>query len=256
MHADHEYLAAGYVLGGLSSEEQELARTLEATDPEFRAELTSFQETMALVGESDTPVTPSAETEAAVLRIPQQHPVPQQQSQPAEDENKAPAQQRAGTARARMSQRLFALAASALFIVAAVLGTLLFTQVQQQQEIEQSLNAAEVERQHIERLLGAPDLASSNVEASGGGSLTVTYSVNEQMIHVVPHDVPSPDSDQTMQMWLIDDEGPHSLGLMSGESAELVSATGLSEGVAFGITIEPEGGSPEPTDDPIVVAEL
>ncbi|TLP74208.1 anti-sigma factor [Nesterenkonia sphaerica] len=256
MHADHEYLAAGYVLGGLAPDESELAESLYETDPDFRAEVASFAETMAAVAEADEPVTPSAQTEAAILGIPHasRHAAVGESHSPAGRGEAAPRRARPG--RGRLTQTMLALAASTLLIVAAVLGTLLLHQVQQVHEIEASLTAAEQEREQLAQLLGAPDLAAAHVESAAGGSVTVTYSMNAQMMHVVPHDVPSPSSEESMQMWLIDEEGPHSLGLMSAEEPEMLSAVGLAEGVAFGVTIEPSGGSPEPTDDPIIVAEL
>lgn len=263
MNAEREYLAAGYVLGGLTREEEELARSLEISDPEFQAELESYRETMALVGESDEPVVPSAETESAILGIPDRHPRSRAaDSTAADSEDPRPAPEAAAPERAarerrrRLSTAVFALAASTLLILAAVLGGLLLTQFQDQRDMEESLTAAELERERTERLLGAADLTSAHVDSAEGGSITVTYSAAEQMIHVMPHDVPAPAPDQTMQMWLIDDEGAESVGLMSGEEAELLEGMEFGEGVAFGVTIEPEGGSPEPTDDPIAVAEL
>lgn len=273
MDADREYLAAGYVLGGLSSEEENLARSLEASDPHFQEELELLRETMALVGESDEPVTPSSETEAAILSLPQRHPRPAEttpvetspdaaepQEAPSSSESLPLKTDEAQTAPRRRGGRsstiFFALAASVLLVLATVLGGLLFTQAQDQQEMEESLTAAEIEQQETERLLGAPDLASAHAESDESGSLTITYSVAEQLIHVVPHDVPAPDPDQTMQMWLIDDEGPHSIGLMGGETSELLAGVEFDEGVTFGVTVEPEGGSPEPSDEPIIVAQL
>ncbi len=256
MHADHEYLAAGYVLGGLAPDELELARSLNESDPEFREEVAAFSDTMALLSDSDVPVTPSPEVDAAILSIPRQGTNAGSEPHPstAEEPQSTPAVE--PTRRARITQTMFALAASALVIVAAVLGTMLFNQMQQAQEIEQSLTAAEQEREQMELLLGAPDLSAAHVESAAGGSVTVTYSMDAQMMHIVPHNVPAPSSDESMQMWLIDEEGPHSLGLMSGEGSEMLASVDLAEGVAFGVTIEPSGGSPEPTDDPIIVAEL
>lgn len=273
MDADREYLAAGYVLGGLSSEEESLARSLEASDPHFQEELELMRETMALVGESDEPVTPSSETEAAILSIPNRHPRPadtrsgdttpdaaEPQEAPSSSESlplKTEEAQKAPRRRGgRSSTIFFALAASVLLVLATVLGGLLFTQAQDQQDMEESLTAAESERQETERLLGAPDLSSAHAESAEGGSLTVTYSVAEEMIHVVPHDVPAPEPDQTMQMWLIDDQGAQSIGLMGGETSELLADVEFDEGVSFGVTVEPEGGSPEPSDEPIIVAQL
>lgn len=256
MHADHEYLAAGYVLGGLAPEELELAHSLNESDPEFRKEVAAFSDTMALISESDEPIEPSPDVEAAILNIPSKAASPEGEPDSPEAEPSPSTPDAAPSRHARMTQAVFALAASTLVIVAAVLGTMLFNQVQQAQEVEQSLTAAEQEREKMELLLGAPDLSAAHVESAAGGSVTVTYSMDASMIHIVPHDVPSPSADESMQMWLIDEEGPQSLGLMSGESSEMLDSVDLVEGVAFGVTIEPSGGSPQPTDDPIIVAEL
>jgi anti-sigma-K factor RskA len=256
MHADHEYLAAGYVLGGLSAEDQELAESFNDSDPEFREAVASFSDTMALLSESDEPVAPSAGTEAAILGIPGQGASAGEAHGSTNVAEQQVTPNPVRTRRTRITQIMFSLAASTLVIVAAVLGAMLFNQMQQAEEMEQSLTAAEQEREQMEQLLGAPDLAAAHVESAAGGTVTVTYSMNAQMMHVVPHDVPAPSSDESLQMWLIDEEGPHSLGLMSGEEPEMLEAVDLAEGVAFGVTIEPSGGSPEPTDDPIIVAEL
>ncbi|WP_460682280.1 anti-sigma factor [Nesterenkonia populi] len=255
MHADHEYLAAGYALGGLTAEEYEAARSLHETDPRFRREVASFSDTMALLSESDDPVAPSSDTDAAILGIPHQDVPGEEQPGPAATPA-ASGPRAARSDRDRLTRGVFALVASVLIIVAAALGTMLWNQVQQAQQIEESLTAAEREREQMELLLAAPDLTAAHAESAVGGSVSVTYSPDAQLIHIVPHDLPAPADDEAMQMWLIDEDGPHSLGLMSAESSEMLSAVEIEEGAAFGVTVEPSGGSAEPTDDPIIVAEL
>lgn len=244
MHADHEYLAAGYVLGGLTPEESELARSLYSSHPEFRAEVASFEATMASVAATDEPATPSAELETAILSIPQQYPAlaePELTPTPR---------------RGRISATMFALVASILAVTVIAMGSLLFSEMRETQQMEDSLTVMEEQRQQLEQLLGSPDLAAAHAESSLGGSVTVTFSQNAQMIHVVPHDLPNLTSDESMQMWLIGEEGPHSIGLMSTEGPQMLSGIELGEGVVFGVTVEPAGGSPQPTSDPIIAAEL
>ncbi len=120
---------------------------------------------------------------------------------------------------------------------------LLVNQINQMQQVEESLTAEEQRREQMELLLGAPDLSAEHAESAVGGSVTVTYSLDAQMIHIVPHNLPAPSEDQAMQMWLIGEEGPQSLGLMSGDGSEMLAAVELDEGAAFGVTIEPSGGS-------------
>lgn len=115
---------------------------------------------------------------------------------------------------------------------------------------------AEAERERTQRLLSASDLAFTEAEATVGGRLTLAYSVSEQMLHLTPHDMPELSEDQTMQLWLIDEEGPHSAGLMTGTSTELLTDLPMDQDMTFGVTVEPAGGSEAPTSDPVVLADL
>ncbi|GAA1155572.1 anti-sigma factor [Nesterenkonia sandarakina] len=268
MNADREYLAAGLALGTLADAEMLQALDLEATDPSFAEEVQSFSETLGLLAESDDAIAPSPETEAAILAIPRLHQqapdsapedvsatVPAPASAP-----DAPQEQRERPAAASRSRRpatmLFALAASTLLLLSAVLAGALINQQQDTTEIQESLTVAEAERERTQRLLSASDLAFTEAEATVGGRLTLAYSVSEQMLHLTPHDMPELSEDQTMQLWLIDEEGPHSAGLMTGTSTELLTDLPMDQDMTFGVTVEPAGGSEAPTSDPVVLADL
>lgn len=268
MNADREYLAAGLALGTLADAEMLQALDLEATDPSFAEEVQSFSETLGLLAESDDAIAPSPETEAAILAIPRLHQqaadtVPEPASAPVPEPASAPdAQQErqerpaAASRSRRPATMLFALAASTLLLLSAVLAGALINQQQDTTEIQESLTVAEAERERTQRLLSASDLAFTEAEATVGGRLTLAYSVSEQMLHLTPHDMPELSEDQTMQLWLIDEEGPHSAGLMTGTSTELLTDLSMDEDMTFGVTVEPAGGSEAPTSDPVVLADL
>ncbi|MCH8569885.1 anti-sigma factor [Nesterenkonia sp. AY15] len=272
MNADREYLAAGLALGTLADAEMIEALDLEAADPDFAEEVQSFCETLGLLAGSDDAVAPSAETEAAILSIPRLH----QQAAPeriAPEHAAEPVAPTAAGASApvtsagpgpgpgpektrRPTTMLFALAASTLLLLSAVLAGALINQQHDTTQIQESLTVAEAERERTQRLLSASDLAFTEAEATGGGRVTLAYSVSEQMLHLTPHDMPELPADQTMQLWLIDEEGPHSAGLMTGTSTELLTDLAMDEDMIFGVTVEPAGGSEEPTSDPVVLADL
>ncbi|TDS87492.1 anti-sigma factor [Nesterenkonia aurantiaca] len=283
MNADREYLAAGLALGTLADAEMLEALDLEAADPDFAEAVASFHETLGLLAETDDAVAPSAETSAAILNIPRQHQqaVPERAAHTADaaqaetahastPDSKAPdattpsskspsstAHDTASPARRRRpSTALFALAASTLLLISAVLAGALINQQQDTSQIEDSLTVAEAERERAERLLSASDLAFIEAEVTVGGQLNLAYSVSEQMLHLTPHDMPELDEDQTMQLWLIDEEGPRSAGLMTGASTELLTDLPMTQDMTFGVTVEPAGGSEEPTSDPVVLADL
>jgi anti-sigma-K factor RskA len=65
--------------------------------------------------------------------------------------------------------------------------------------------------------------------------------------------------DRTYQLWAIDGGAPQSIGLM--EPADDGSATvtvpfDADASSQLAITIEPAGGSPAPTTDPVMTAEV
>ncbi|MGJ9405979.1 anti-sigma factor domain-containing protein [Nesterenkonia aurantiaca] len=273
MNADREYLAAGLALGTLADAEMLEALDLEAADPDFAEAVTSFHETLGLLAETDDAIAPSAETSAAILNIPRQHQqaVPERAAHTADaaqdetahastPDSKAIDSKAPDTAsparRRRPSTALFALAASTLLLISAVLAGALINQQQDTSQIEDSLTVAEAERERAERLLSASDLAFIEAEVTVGGQLNLAYSVSEQMLHLTPHDMPELDEDQTMQLWLIDEEGPRSAGLMTGASTELLTDLPMTQDMTFGVTVEPAGGSEEPTSDPVVLADL
>jgi len=259
MNADREYLAAGCALGTLAETEMLEARDLEAADPTFAQDVQSFRETMGLLADSDDGIAPSADVEAAILAIPKQHAqvAPAESvSQPEPVSETGPFAETQPAPRKRPMTTLFALAASTLLVLSAVLAGALVNQQQDSAEIEDSLTAAEAERERAQRLLSASDLSFTEAEASVGGSLSLAYSVSERMMQLTPHDMPELPEDQTMQLWLIDDSGAQSAGLMTGAQTELLTDVAVAEDMTFGITVEPAGGSDEPTSEPVLLADL
>ena len=291
MNSDREYLAAGYALESLAPEELVQARELLLVDETFQRDVASFVETMGLLAASDEPIRPSSATEQAILAIPGRsstsetsgpvHSMDGRDAAPgdhvaagqagyelaADDAGEPPAAAPRSPRPEKPHSRsraatLFALAASVLLVVAVVLGGVALDAHQEREDLRETLIALEAERdegddsEEAALLLGAPDLASTHVEAGDGSSVTVAYSVSQQLMLVTPHDMEEPQDGQDLQMWVIDDTGAHDAGLMGVEASSLVSDQAFDEDVAFGITVEPAGGSPEPTSDPIIVAEL
>jgi anti-sigma-K factor RskA len=67
-------------------------------------------------------------------------------------------------------------------------------------------------------------------------------------------------SGQTYQVWAIRDGQPVSLGLMppdpSGHTTAAMANVDLAGAELIAVTIEPAGGSAQPTSDPIITGEL
>lgn len=294
MSTDRDYLAAGLALGGLSEAELAEAQTLADTDTDFRSEVAEYEDTMALMAESDAEASESSATDApepisaatrnAILAIPSTHAQEDVAAQPQSLEQARSAQQQtqssaqpperpqsqsrsqapadadppppADLAEHRRKRRPWVsmAAAAAVVVVAAGVGV---SSWQKQNELEDELAAAQQQLDDSARLMEAGDLKTSTSELPEGGSVTVLSSEKEQLIRFSPRDVEiSPaGKSQSLQMWVIGKEGPESVGLMTNAPVTIADEP-FAKGSLFGVTVEPEGGSEQPTTDPIVAISL
>lgn len=109
-----------------------------------------------------------------------------------------------------------------------------------------------------EQVLAADDAIRVSHDLPGGAQATVVVSRSLGKGIVETHDMPSASSGHVYQLWLQNPEGlMEPAGLMPDEPAVTLPLDGdLSKATAVGITVEPDGGSPEPTTDPVAVIEL
>ncbi|MFW0783434.1 anti-sigma factor [Gordonia sp. CPCC 206044] len=106
------------------------------------------------------------------------------------------------------------------------------------------------------QVFAAQDVRTSS-GAVAGGHATVTYSPSEDAGVLVMNDVPPPQPGTVYQMWLIGPSGSTSAGTMTDQDvAPSTTAVipDLGQAAALGISVEPPGGSDQPTGP--MVAEL
>ena len=89
-------------------------------------------------------------------------------------------------------------------------------------------------------------------------SVTVAWSAESGAVAVLASDLADPGEGLAYALWLIDDGGASPSLLFTPSGDGLVEALGVLDGdpVAWGITIEPEAGSPQPTSDIIFRGEI
>ena len=87
------------------------------------------------------------------------------------------------------------------------------------------------------------------------GDLAIRVGSTMLFIRISPDGVGRVPEGKALQMWVIGDEGPVSAGLMTGESTT-IAGHAFTDASVVGITIEPEGGSDQPTTDPVVAIAL
>jgi anti-sigma-K factor RskA len=100
----------------------------------------------------------------------------------------------------------------------------------------------------IAAVLAEPDARTVHGEVKGGGQATVVTSNQRDAAVVVLHDLRTLPASQTYQLWLIDSaQTAHSIGLADATSLTKVVTGGVTGKIAFGLTVEPAGGSAKPT---------
>ncbi|MFJ5778315.1 anti-sigma factor domain-containing protein [Streptomyces sp. NPDC093094] len=117
--------------------------------------------------------------------------------------------------------------------------------------------AAERDRaREIAHVLAAPDVRTAASRDPGGRSIGVIASASEGRAVVTLSGYGDPPGDRVHQLWLMrPDARPRSLGLFDPDTP--LVADGLDpSSTSLAVTVEPGGGSPQPTGQPVVQLAL
>ena len=109
-----------------------------------------------------------------------------------------------------------------------------------------------------EQVLRAPDARSVTLEFPDGASARVTRSVREGRAVITTEDMPPAPTGKVYQLWFQHDDGSMTpAGVMPPRPDQTVLLRGdAADAVGAGITVEPAGGSPEPSGEPIALFEF
>lgn len=241
-------LTGSYALDALTGDEQADFEKHLARCPACAEEVRGLRETAARLAMA-TAVSPPPEMRPRVLAA-----VPRTRQLPPPGRNLlARAGERTGLR--RLSPSRAGLTAGVLALVAAV-AFLLVTQVSTSRQLQQ----AQASNSAIAAVLAAPDARIESLPATVGGTVSAVLSVREREAVVTAADIPSLPGSRVYQLWVITASGTaRSAGLLtitsSGSGAPLL-ASGVLPGDRLGITVEPAGGSAQPTTTPVVIVPV
>ncbi|MEX2279981.1 MAG: anti-sigma factor [Acidimicrobiia bacterium] len=110
----------------------------------------------------------------------------------------------------------------------------------------------------VEQIYAADDVVVLEVAASPFANTQVVYSREVGRVIFVSDQLPDPGDDRTYQLWLIGDDGARSAGtFLPEDGTATVVLDGTAEpGLVVGLTIEPSGGSTQPTGEVLVAQPL
>ncbi|MEU8586360.1 anti-sigma factor [Streptomyces sp. NPDC048664] len=156
-------------------------------------------------------------------------------------------------ARTRRARPLFAPLVTATAAAALVVAGLFAVQTARARE---ELAAERAQAREIAHVLAAPDVRATSGRDSGGRGIGVIASASEGRAVVTLSGVGAPPGGRVHQLWLMRPGAhPRSLGLFHGDTP--VVANGLTKAAtSLAVTVEPDGGSAQPTSQPVVQLAL
>ncbi|MFK4729453.1 anti-sigma factor [Agromyces mediolanus] len=102
----------------------------------------------------------------------------------------------------------------------------------------------------------AADAQSQTVEVAGGGEVTLVWSAELGRSGLAASGLPELGPDHVYELWYIDESGPAPAGVLAdGADPWRVLDGDFTDGVLVGITVEPAGGSEQPTTEPIAAVQ-
>ena len=152
--------------------------------------------------------------------------------------------------------RRIALAAAAVGVLGLGAAATSYAALEQRLDEQQIALAAAQERREV---MTAPDAALRAGDLSGGGRVTVVVSEDKNSGVVFVVGAPPPGPDRVYQLWLVPEGSvtPESAGLLPvGQAQTTQLIEGVRGQVMFAVSLEPAGGSLQPSTTPLVGISL
>ncbi|MGA8987547.1 anti-sigma factor [Aeromicrobium sp.] len=112
-----------------------------------------------------------------------------------------------------------------------------------------SANDARNEYAAVSSVLAAADATTSAKTFPGGGNVRMISSAGQDAAVIFANDLPSPGADKVYQVWMVDGSGATSHGTFVTDGQMIMK--GLDGAQKVAVTVEPTGGSAQPTTAPI-----
>jgi len=238
-NARFEELKDAYALGALPQEERREFEEYLAEHPERQAEIEELGAVAGLLALSPQEHEPSPELRSRIMDA-----VGAEAVRPRGGRRSAPA-----WLGELVGSRNLALGTAALLVIGLFSWSMLLRgEVQDLQGRVQSLQS---------QPQGARTVELGGTGTKQGARAELVALEGDRVVLVAENMPPIPEN-KTYQIWIVDNDVPKPSGLFdpSEESVAAVVEHPLDEADAVAVTVEPEGGSPKPTSDPMLVAKI
>lgn len=244
MTVDRDILV-DYVMGSLTPEQETEVAGYLNRHPEDAAWVRDLFETLAAVALAQDPAEVPAGAEDALLRRvragdnpPVTAPAPVLTLPKEASTQAVPAERETAPRRSRRNAWVGLALAAAIAVVAWV-------------GLRPTLETYQT-AQRLERLCGEPGVSCETLSDDANRPLGTLALSDDNEVFVVFDQAPP--AGQVYQAWEIVGGTPQSLGIWTGRVLDVGQALGAES--VFGVSVEPPGGSPQPTSTPIVVVPL
>ena len=241
--SDLHKLTGAYAMDALDELERARFEQHLAQCDDCRAEVAELRETAALLSESVAVPPPASLRESVLSGISQVRPLaPEVATIP------VPAPARPEQPAGRRAWAPFLVAAALAIFVG--LGAMIVAPWGDDDEVPR-LTAAE-------QVLQAPDAEEVFLDLGESGRATVVRSKSQDKAVITTEDMVVAPEGKDYELWFMSPEEEFvAAGLMPDAADQTVVLDGsAAEAIAVGITVEPEGGSKQPTTDPIALFDL
>lgn len=228
MSIDLHSLMAPYALDALDRDERSRFESHLDQCVDCQVEMAGFMATAVRLGDAVSHTPPPALRDRLLAEIsatPQQRPIVTALSE-----------------RRTLRRTLPRLAVAAAFVIGAV-GAGGYVVERDNAQDEHNQNVA------ISTVLGADDVSSEAKDFKTGGSVKLYSSASADSAVIIAKDLPSPGAGKVYQVWMIDRSGPTSQGTFHTGGQMIMKGVAGADRVA--VTVEPAGGSTEPTSAPV-----
>ncbi|MFD4242181.1 anti-sigma factor [Streptomyces sp. NPDC058525] len=157
--------------------------------------------------------------------------------------------------RGTLRRRALPVALAASLAAAASFAGLAVWQNQENRQLEQRARQSEQRLDAVSTVLAAPDARSVHGRAGNGAFTSVVASDRQNRAVFTATGLPTPAAGKTYQLWLDHDGTMRPAGFIRQDGTVLIDGDTADAG-AVGLTLEPAGGSPQPTTTPLLLMTL
>ena len=238
-HERFDELKEAYVLGALPEEERRELEEYLARHPERQAEVDELGAFAGLLALTPQEHEPAPELRRSIMSVVESE----------ARSSSARSEPRFAGLRELFSLQNLALAAAALLVI----GLFSWNMLLQGEVRDLQGRVANLQQSPQSRMVALE--GTGDAPQQGHAEVMI---LDDDRAVLMAEDMPRAPEGRTYQIWVIEGDVPEPGGLFKprGESVAAVVEKPLDEGDVIAVTIEPAGGSQQPTTDPLMTAKL